>query len=81
MEVASSSNDDVGLVLVLDRFGRGLDVQIYLFLCGKEVPPPNPLPYREERSYRLMRARVVLVEDTLLPGLVLGLLPERQPLL
>ena len=34
MEVASS--DDVGLVEVLDGFGRGLDPQ-FSFLCDKEV--------------------------------------------
>ena len=44
MEVASSSNDDVGLVLVLDRFGRGLDVQVSFFLRlwqgGASTTPP-----------------------------------------
>ena len=40
VEVASS--DDVGLVEVLDRFGRGLDVRVSFFLpYGKEVPTPN----------------------------------------
>ena len=40
MEVVSS--DDVGLVEVLDRFGRGLDVRVSFFLpYGKEVPTPN----------------------------------------
>ena len=39
MEVASS--DDVGLIGILDRFGRGLDAQFSFFLCGKEVPPQN----------------------------------------
>ena len=39
VEVASS--DDVGLVEVLGRFGRGLDVQISFFLRGKEVPPQS----------------------------------------
>ena len=38
-EVASS--DDVGLVLLSDGFGRGLEKQIYFFSCGKEVPPQN----------------------------------------
>ena len=32
MEVASS--DDVGLVEVFDRFGRGLDERFFFFFCG-----------------------------------------------
>ena len=38
------------------------------------------LASREERPYRLVRTRIVLVEDPLLPGLVRGFIPERQPL-
>ena len=34
MEVASS--DDVGFVEVLDRFGRGLDVQLSFFLLRRK---------------------------------------------
>ena len=41
VEVASS--DDVGLVEVLDRFGRGLDAQFSSFSCSKEVLPQTPL--------------------------------------
>ena len=41
MEVASSG--DVGLVLVSDGFGRGLEAQIFFFLRGKEMPPQNLL--------------------------------------
>ena len=82
MEVPSS--DDVGLVLVSDGFGRGLEAQISSFLvCGKEMPPQKPPSRGEERLftfYRLVRARVVLVEDPLLPDLARGLIPERQPL-
>ena len=48
MEVASS--DDVGLVEVLDRFGRGLDVQFSFLLCGKEVLQQRSVASREERS-------------------------------
>ena len=47
VEVASS--DDVGLVLVSDGFGRGLETQLCFFLSGKEVPPQSSLASREER--------------------------------
>ena len=48
MEVASS--DDVGLVEVFDRFGRGLDEQFYFFFRKEELPPQSPLGSREEIS-------------------------------
>ena len=34
------------------------------------------LASREERPYRLVRARVVLVEDPSLPGIARGFIPE-----
>ena len=54
MEVASS--DDVGLVLVSDGFGRGLEAQISFFSCGKEVPPQN-LP-------RVSRGETLLINES-----------------
>ena len=39
VKVASSGY--VGLALVSDGFGRGLEVRIPFFICGKEVPPQN----------------------------------------
>ena len=62
MEVTSS--DDVGLVEVLDS----LDVQIFFFLCSKEVPPQSSLASREERfQCEKLGVWVVHVEDPLLP--------------
>ena len=43
------SSDDVAFVEVLDRFGRGLDVQLFCFLCGKKVPPQRSLASREDK--------------------------------
>ena len=71
MEVASS--DDVGLVEVLDRLGRGLDVHFSSYVCGKEVPSQSSLASGEERS-QCEKVEVstivwlILVETPLLPG-------------
>ena len=66
MEVVSS--DDVGLVEVLDRFRRGLDMQ-FSFLCGKEAPPQSSLASREERSRcEKVGMWVAPMDDPLLPG-------------
>ena len=48
MNVASS--DDFGLVEVLDRFGRGLDVQFSSYVASRCLQK-NTLMSREERSY------------------------------
>ena len=77
MEVVSS--DDVGLVVVSDGFDPGLEVQIISFYVARRCLRKTSVASREERPCRLVRVRVVLVEDPLLPGLVLGLIPERQP--
>ena len=67
MEVASS--DDVGLVEVLDRLGRGLDVHFSSYVCGKEVPSQSSLASGEETSQcEKVGVKVALVEDPLLPG-------------
>ena len=76
MEVASI--DGVELVMVLDRLGRGLDQHISSY-AARRCLHKTSLASREERSCRLVKARVVLVEHALLPGLVRGLIPERQP--
>ena len=71
MKVASS--DDVAFVEILDPFGRGLDVQ-FSFLCvARMCLRKTSLSSSKERSYRFVRARVVLVHDPLLPGCVRGL--------
>ena len=51
IEVASS--DDVGLAEVLDRFGRGLDVQFSSSLCSKEFLLKISLVSPKEISHRL----------------------------
>ena len=73
----AASPDYVGLiVLVSEGFGRSLGAQIYFsLLCGNKTS----IASREERSYRLVGARVVLVEGPLLPGLVRGFISDRQP--
>ena len=71
VEVASS--DDVASVEDLAPFGRGLDVQFSFLYVARRCLRKTSLASRKERSYRSVRARVVLVEDPFLRGCARGL--------
>lgn len=78
MEVASS--DYVGNVSVSGGLAEALKRR-FLFYVARTCRNQTSLAFRKERTYyRVARVRVFLVEDSLLPGIVRGLFPERQPL-
>lgn len=70
MEAASS--DEVGLVSILDGFGRGLDTDCcFVPWVGKEVASQICLPSCEKKSsIGALELGVVLVEDQLLTGAI-----------
>ena len=77
----SPTSFDVGLVRGLGQvLAEALPrADFFLLLWQGGASTKASLASREERPHRGVRARGVLVEDPVLPGLVWGLVPERQP--